>query len=370
MGGRLVSGSSHRTRRWPASWSDSVVAAFTVLVLLVSAHDARSADTTVFRGNYPGWPWVTSAPGGPLVCVWREGTVHEYSADGRILMSVSTDQGRAWSAARTIVDEPEVDDRNVAITCLDGQEWLLSYNRYTREMKSQVMTVRSLDGGRTWEKPQPVSDLDARTRAAIVTLRNGHLLLPYYRAPGDQSLVALSQDRGRTWETIEIPNGPGFVGDEWDVAELPDGRLVGIIRNSASFEDAADRGWFYQVTSRDRGRTWTPARRTNLRDSRSTSPAQIFVYEGRPVVLYSNARMVSVVMVVSDDPELVRWNVDAPLSCYDYRADRSPIQDGSYPVSVSVGGNRRLIVDYVHDGESRTISGYYVDLPAAWSPRR
>ena len=55
------------------------------------------------------------------------------------------------------------------------------------------------------------------------------------------------------------------------------------------------------------------------------------------------------------------------LPCYRYREDGRPISDSSYPVSVSVGGNRRFIVDYQHDGDDHLVTGYFVELPQAWS---
>lgn len=327
----------------------------------------NAPDVVVYRGAYPGWPWVARTPGGKLVCVWREGIRHAYSAEGKLMFSQSADGGRTWSKAATILDVPDVDDRNVAILCLSDTDWLVSYNSYTRELVSRTITFRTLDGGRTWSAPKLVCNLDARTRAAPVRLSSGELVLPFYRAPGEQSLAAVSADDGLSWDVVEIANGPGFAGDEWDLAELADGRLVGIIRNNARSDAPGEMGWFYKTESRDRGRTWTQPVRTNLRDARSTSPAQVFLHHGRPVVLYSVARMVSVVMATTDDPQLVNWNVEERLPCYAYRADGQPIADGSYPVSAAVSGQRRLIVDYVHDGDFHAIAGYFVDLPASWN---
>lgn len=321
-----------------------------------------SPDVVVYRGTYPGWPWIARTPGGELVCVWREGTEHGFSATGKIMLSRSTDGGHTWSKAVTIQDEPDVDDRNVAIACLSDTDWLACYNTYTRDGVSRTLTLRTKDGGKTWSKPQLVCDLDARTRAAPVKLSTGEIVLPFYRAPGDQSLAAVSSDDAKSWSVVEIANYPGFVGDEWDLAELPDGRLLGIIRNSAPNNG----GWFYKTESSDRGKTWSHAEKTNLRDSRSTSPAQIFVQEGRPVVIYSDARMVSVVAATTEDPKFVEWSVDDRLPCYWYRGDKRPIVDGSYPVSVPVSGQRRLIVDYVHDGDTHAILGYFVEIPASW----
>lgn len=320
-------------------------------------------DVIIYRGSYPGWPWVARTSSAKLVCVWREGTVHSYSSTGKLMLAESTDEGKTWSALRTIHDEPDVDDRNIALLPLSDDEWLVCYNTYTKDLVSRTFTLRTIDGGKKWSKPQLVCDLDARTRSAPIKLSTGRLVLPFYRAPGDQSLAALSDDGGNSWDVVEVANVPGFIGDEWDVCEMPDGRLVGIMRNNLRREDGTYDGTFYKTESRDRGNSWSKPMRTNLCSLRNTSPAQIFLHNDRPVVLYSNARMVSVVMAASDDPDLLVWKVEKQLPCYQYRPDGKPIADGSYPVSVSVGDNRRFIVDYQHDGDDHLIAGYFVELP-------
>ncbi|MDA0659737.1 MAG: sialidase family protein [Planctomycetota bacterium] len=324
--------------------------------------EKSAPDVVIYRGSYPGWPWIARTPSAKLLCVWREGDVHEFSDVGKLMLSASDDGGKSWSSAKTILDVPQIDDRNVAIVCLSETQWLVSYNSLTRAGVSRTWVMRTDDAGTSWSTPILVLDEDARTKAAIVPLANGDLLLPYYRGSGEECLVGISPDKGRTWTTHAIPNAPGFVGDEWDLVEFPDGKLVGILRNNAPAPTPVDRGWFYKTESRDHGRTWTSPVRTNLQDSRSTSPAQLFLHHGRPVVLYSNARKVSVVMATTDDPQLVTWKVDRLLPCYFYRSDKTPIADGSYPVSVPVSAHQRFVVDYVHDGDSKTISGYLVDL--------
>lgn len=279
------------------------------------------------------------------------------------MISESDDQGRTWNKPRTFFDEPNVDDRNVAILTLSDTDWLVCFNSYTSDNVSRAFVLRSKDSGSTWSKPHRLCNFDARTRSVPIKLVTGELVLPFYSEPPLQSLAAVSSDDGQTWKIVKIDNVDGFLGDEWSVAEISEGRLVGIIRNSAP--GGLD-GTFYKTESRDCGLTWSKPVRTNLRDTRSASPAQIFVHQGRPVVLYSNARMVSTAMAVSDDPELIRWNVSGQLSCYQYHQDGSPISDGSYPVSAAVGGNRRVIVDYIQDGDLHAIAAYFVEMPQSW----
>ena len=60
------------------------------------------------------------------------------------MFSRSTDQGRTWSRAETIVDAPEVDDRNAAIVELPDRSLLVTYNTYTAVARVDG-EIRSLD---------------------------------------------------------------------------------------------------------------------------------------------------------------------------------------------------------------------------------
>ena len=321
-----------------------------------------SPDVIVYQGEYPGWPWIITAEDGQMYCVFREGAEHGYSASGRIMLTRSRDKGKSWSPARVIIDKPEVDDRNVAITELSKGELLLCYNEYTAEHESRAMTSRSTDGGETWSTPEPIGRDNTRTRAAALTLADGTLLLPLYQAPGNGAIAAISNDRGGTWRTVDIPDTEGFVGDEWDLLEMAAGRLVGLSRNNIQGSD----GYFWQSESRDNGETWSIPRRTNVQSMRHPAPAQLVRQNGVPTLIYPDRRMVSVSTVYSQDPALIEWAVADRLSCYQYNPDESPIPDGSYAVSAPVDEHTRLIVDYeIRDG-AKQIAGYFVTFPETW----
>jgi Neuraminidase (sialidase) len=348
----------------------ALVAASTVLAVrpkrsvgeLAAPRIKSEPDVVVYDGAYPGWPWITSGAQGRLYCVFREGTVHGYSASGRAMLATSDDQGRNWSKAAVIVDEPEVDDRNVAVVELNNGDLLATYNTYNAAKESQAMTIRSADGGRTWSEPKPLDRINTRTRSAVVVLRDGTLVLPYYVASGNGSLAAISEDGGGRWKTFVVPDAEGFVGDEWDLLEVQPGRLIGIHRNNHPQGD----GTFWKTESRDGGRRWSVPRPTNIIDTRSRSPAQITMHGETPTVIYADRRMVSVSAVRTSDADFLQWDVEHRLPCYVYNADQTPIADGSYPVSAPVGDTRRLIVDYEIRETTKRIAGYFVDFPADW----
>ena len=319
-------------------------------------------DVIVYKGVYPGWPWITSAADGTLYCVFREGTVHDYSANGKVLLCRSTNHGQTWSPAQVVVETPEVDDRNAAIAVLPGGDLLVTYNTYTRSRASQAMATRSRDGGTTWTQPQSLGEPNTRTRSGVCVLANGHLLLPYYVAPGNGALAALSQDNGKNWKTARVPDTEGFIGDEWDVLEIEPGRILGLLRNSHSRTD----GTFWKTESRDGGQSWAVPKPTNLRSQRHPSPPHLTRVGRTPTVIFADRRMVSVSAARPADADFLHWDLERRLPCFLYNADGSPIQDGSYPASVAVAPHRHLVVDYEIRPDAKCITGYFVTFPQDW----
>jgi len=319
-------------------------------------------DVVIYEGTYPGRPWVTAGADGTLYCAFREGTEHGFSATGRALLSMSRDKGKTWTKATVVVDAPDVDDRNVAIAVLPNKDLLVTYNTYTKGGESLAMTVRSTDGGKNWGKPRPVGTENTRTKAAAYPLGDGSLLLPYYLAPGNGALAALSKDNGDTWKTVRVPDADGFIGDEWDVLEVEKGRVIGILRNSHPKTD----GTFWMTESKDGGKTWSVPKKTNVQSKRHPSPAQVTRHGKTPTLIYADRRMVSVSAVRQAGDDFLRWDLEKRILCYLYNTDEMPILDGSYPVSVSVGPRERLIVDYEVRKDSKRITGYFVTFPVDW----
>jgi hypothetical protein len=261
------------------------------------------------------------------------------------MLTESLDSGMTWSHARVIADEPGVDDRNVAICVLSEMDWLVSYNTFSSDEVSRVKTIRSRDGGQMWTRPQTVSDEDLRARSAGILTSNGEILLPLYRSPGNGAVVAKSSDDGKTWTTIRLPDAPGYIGDEWSIAEI-DVRLIGIHRNNHPATD----GGFWLTEN------FGAPRKTNIISRGFPSPAQITIHNGLPLLVYPSERFVAVSTATTADPDLLTWQ---ETFAYGYE---SRLRDGSYPVSVQVSPTQRLIVDYEIRDDAHVISGHFVSL--------
>jgi len=323
-------------------------------------------DVIIYRGNYPGWPWLSKTKRGRLICAFRDDGVHGYSPTGKVLFTFSDDRGKTWAPTRVVVDHGDVDDRNAAIGELPDGTLLICYNTYTEKKVSQARVIRSTDGGQTWTDDRPITDRDTRTRSGPIALSTGDLLIPYYIAPGNGSLAALSSDAGRTWQTVRVPDAEGFVGDEWDALEVAPKRLIGLHRNN----HPSSNGTFWKSESRDGGRTWCKPVATNVRDQRSMSPPNLGFHDRCVLLTYADRRMVSVSMVQPIDDEFVRWDVERKRVCFQYHPDGKPVADAGYPVSVELDARRRLVIDYEIRAEHHQIAGYVIDIPADWLRRR
>lgn len=313
----------------------------------------------IYAGEYPGWPWITRDHKGELLVVFREGTKHEYSESGRALLTRSQDHGKSWSKPTVISDIPEVDDRNVALTVMRDGEYVAVFNTYDKKLESEAMVCRSRDEGRTWSKPTSIGTLNTRTKGAIVELKSGRWVLPFYVAPGNGALVGISDDQGEHWNVKKFPDPAGFLGDEWDLVEFEPNRLLGVFRNNQNGSD----GSVWISTSEDGGSNWSPLKRSNMQSKRFPSPADVDLQQGKPIAVFADARMVSVSAAVPTDPEFLNWKILGDSPKYFYEADHQPIADGSYPVSVEIDAATRLVVDYEIRDNKKVIAGYFIKVP-------
>lgn len=245
-------------------------------------------------GGYEGFPGVCRLANGNLLAVFYAGRDHmdwphpELPKRGRICLMRSADEGKSWSKPKTLIDGP-AGERDPSISQLKKQTVICSYYETTWYQQGRVCearTVRSFDSGKTWQENPPIvpapwytqkqkEEVVARAGPVAVTASNqnpiqekfkavnattrpvrelsdGTLVLPIYGQFGDdpyRSALARSRDGGKTWGDISMISEEHH-HCEPDVVELPDGRLLSILRPCMC-----------QVVSRDKGRTWSPPTR-------------------------------------------------------------------------------------------------------------
>ena len=209
-------------------------------------------------------------PYGPMGSTW-------------IAYRITRDAGGSWSPAQRIVQHPECKACHPSVLVTrDGviHVFYLGFKQHkwkdgnpTPEDQSDVWTLQSHDGGKTWTHRQMIfKGYSGATNGAVET-RGGHIVVPfshYVSNPGRLvGRTVVSSDGGKTWrlsDTLDI----GRAGDhdgavEPAVIELKDGRLWMLIRTT--------RGQFWQSFSADGGMTWSAAGKTSI--AASSAPGHV-----------------------------------------------------------------------------------------------
>ena len=219
------------------------------------------------RGGYQAFPGLCRLTSGDLLAVFYAGWEHvsrpggQLPGGGAVAVSRSTDDGKTWSPARTILDTP-LDDRDPAVwQCDDGTVIVstaaIDWPNYKppHDDWCHAYLVRSTDNGQTWSPPEELAIGEKRYYTVWTEPRrllNGEWLWPLYRNHGPNLTTAFmrSGDGGRTWDQPRLIDEESRSTDEPDVCQFPDGTLFCAMRPGGEPH-------MWQSWSRDNGHTWT-----------------------------------------------------------------------------------------------------------------
>jgi len=242
-------------------------------------------------GRYIGWPTICRRRNGELLCVFSGDRDEHVCPWGVVQMIRSQDDGATWSEPETICNTP-LDDRDAGIietkagtlvvawfTSLAFESgarakkdqnpvmmaWARHADKLTPTIRDQYFgywTVRSEDGGQTWDSP-------ARTLGSTphgpIELADGRLLYVGRRNPHRETELTVeeSKDDGKSWQQIAslqtAPEDPITNFHEPHVVECADGKLVTQYRYHYMADGRQDntKSSLRQAESTDGGHTWT-----------------------------------------------------------------------------------------------------------------
>ena len=245
-------------------------------------------------GKFGGWPSIARSAEGELLVVFSGDRKHHVDPYGKTILVRSLDQGSSWSDPQIINNSP-LDDRDAGIVvCPDGR-WLVSLftsqlyatwtdsadyygepevaawrpfiERLTPELRREYLgyfTIISHDQGLSW----------STLRRAPVTAPHGPVLgsqgelifLGNQRDKGRASIACyVSTNSGEAWQKRGVLADAncleGIYLCEPHLAQLPDGRLLGLMRVNAA---DVEKRQLMQSFSKNGGRTWSPVESTGI----------------------------------------------------------------------------------------------------------
>ena len=245
-------------------------------------------------GGYPTAhaPALLELPNGDMLCCWFAGT-YEGSADIRIICSRLERDGDRWSKPVDISGDPTRSEQNPSLFYgPDDAVWAIYTAQLDRQagkdnmqFTSQIRCQKSTDGGRTWG---PYETLFAREgsfcRQPIQVLANGRWIFGNWLCTdsvdglsGDPTAFQISDDQGKTWRQVDMPNSRGRV--HANVVEMDDGHLLAFMRSREA-------DFIYRSESFDWGDTWSEPKPTPLPNNNSRISA-LRLQSGRVAIAYN-----------------------------------------------------------------------------------
>ncbi len=228
---------------------------------------------------------------GSLGCVWFGGT-QEGMADISVHFARLAPGANRWSDAIRLQDDPSRSEQNPILhPAADGTLWLLYTSQVSGNQDTAVVRRRiSRDHGETWSAPDTmIGDAGTFVRQPILPLANGNLLLGTFlcrTAPGqrwvgndDISVLRLSEDQGRSWQKVAVPDSLGCV--HMSVVACGGGGLLALFRSR--WADA-----IHAARSSDGGRSWSSPQPTELPNNNSSIQATRLA-DGRLALVYNHA---------------------------------------------------------------------------------
>jgi predicted neuraminidase len=213
-------------------------------------------------------PTIAVLPSGDVLAAWFEGA-GEGAADTAIWLARRTTAG--WSDRTKAADLGPVAHWNPVLFPAPDGTLHLFFKVGPRISTWQTWTTTSADGGMSWSSPRELVPGDRGGRGPVknkpIVAGDGTWLAPAsIEGRRWDCFVDASRDNGRSWQSSALVPvdhdavaGAGLI--QPSLWESPDGSVHMLTRSTA--------GSVYRSDSRDGGRSWNPAYRTDLPNNNS-----------------------------------------------------------------------------------------------------
>lgn len=237
-------------------------------------------------------PALLELENGDLLCAWFAGSF-EGSADVSIVCARLPKDSDAWEKPIQVSCDHERSEQNPSLfNGPDGAVWAMYTAQLDRmegkdnmQFTSVVRLQRSFDGGKIWEAYQTVFPKEGTfCRQPIQVLSDKRWIFSNWICTdsvdglaGDPTVLQISDDQGKTWRPVEMPESHGKV--HANVVELEPGHLAAFMRSREA-------DYIYRSESLDNGDSWSVPQPTPLPNNNSSISA-IRLTDGRIMIAYN-----------------------------------------------------------------------------------
>lgn len=245
-------------------------------------------------GGYPTAhaPAMTELPDGSLLCCWFAGT-YEGSADIHIICSLLPAGSGKWLPPADISGDPERSEQNPSLfNGPDGAVWACTPPSWTARRERTTCSSPPWSAARRASMEERPGSLmkpyfprrEPSARQPIQVLSNGRWIFSNWLCTdsadglsGDPTAFRISDDEGKTWRMVMMPESRGHV--HANVVELEPGHLAAFMRNREAYR-------IHRSESFDYGETWSAPEPTPLPNNNSSISA-IKLSSGRIAIAYN-----------------------------------------------------------------------------------
>lgn len=224
-------------------------------------------------------PALLELENGDMLCAWFAGSF-EGSKDISIVCARKEKDADHWEEPIPVSYDKERSEQNPSLFAgPDGAVWCMYTAQLDRvegkdnmQFTSIIRCQKSWDGGRSWKEAEVIFPQEGSfCRQPIQVLSNGRWIFGNWICTdsvngleGDPTAFRISDDQGKTWKLVEMPESNGAV--HANVVELEPGKLICLLRSR--FADHV-----YISHSEDNGDTWTKPAPTVLPNNNSSISA-------------------------------------------------------------------------------------------------
>lgn len=253
--------------------------------------------------GHAAFPSLVLEPNGVMKMVYRYGSDHVESRDGAVMLAVSQDLGRTFNPPTVVKSAPGVDFRDPAFAFISGHLWT-SWFTGSATNGAEGAWVQRDD-----REPVRIDRLPYAAITAPIRLLPDHTLgaVYYGHAAGeahDSVWFAHSRDRGRSWTSTRIADGPAAGTDfqePWLV--LWRGQLL-VTHRYGNWDGVGE------TSSQDGGFTWSTPRR--MLDNATGRPNTYTLRSGIIAMSYRDATSHDAMLTLSPDGGLT-WSAPTIL---------------------------------------------------------